>query len=150
MAQRIIHCLIPKWNPNTAPSYNSLWLTPRRQARNKQVEKTGNPILCDPNTLTENVADGFRIFTEPINADLNLIAPDHNAPINLQLTTVYTDGSCLTTDQGHTQAGSGVWFGVDDPRNKAYRVPGHQQTNQIVECMPDYRQLRMPPLIYPC
>jgi ribonuclease HI len=83
--------------------------------------------------LTENVIDDFRIFTEPINGDTNLAAPDPNAPTTHQPIAVYTDGSCSKTEQGQIQAGSGVWFGVDDPRNKAYRVPGHLQTNQIAE-----------------
>jgi hypothetical protein len=116
------------------------------------VERTGDPILCDPNTLTENVTDGFRIFAEPINANLNPMAPDHNVPITHKLTTVYTDGSCFTTDQGHTQAGSGVWFDVDDLRNKAYRVPGpgHQQTNQIAELYAGLQVIEILLLIYPC
>jgi ribonuclease HI len=33
----------------------------------------------------------------------------------------------------NAQAGSGIWFGDNDPRNEALRVPGKMQTNQVAE-----------------
>jgi len=40
---------------------------------------------------------------------------------------IYTDGSCQTN-----RAGSGIWFGPEDPRNLSLKVPG-KQTNQRAE-----------------
>jgi ribonuclease HI len=47
--------------------------------------------------------------------------------------TVYTDGSCSQTRQTNARAGSGIWFGRDDMRNRAIRLPGMIQTNQRAE-----------------
>ena len=33
------------------------------------------------------------------------------------------------------RAGSGVWFGTDDPRNATIRVPGREQSSQIGELL---------------
>jgi hypothetical protein len=115
-----MHSLPPKWDPNSASPHNNLWLTPRRKARNQRVVTTGDPILCDPYTLTENIVDGFRIFTDVTNADCNLRTTNNNMPVDHLTTTVYTDSSCITMNQGHVQAGSGVWFGVNDPITELY------------------------------
>ncbi|KAL6300501.1 ribonuclease H-like domain-containing protein, partial [Sparassis latifolia] len=47
--------------------------------------------------------------------------------------TVYTDGSCLHNGEANAQTGIGVWFGPDDPRNRALRLPGPDQSNQAGE-----------------
>jgi ribonuclease HI len=49
---------------------------------------------------------------------------------------VYTDGSCLSNGR----AGIGVWFGHNDPRNLAERLPGHP-TNQRAEIYAAIRAL---------
>ena len=48
---------------------------------------------------------------------------------------VYTDGSCINNGDENATAGSGIWFGEGDPRNKAFRVPGPIQSNQTGELM---------------
>jgi ribonuclease HI len=48
-------------------------------------------------------------------------------------TTTYTDGSCTDNGKENAKCGGGTWFGQNDPRNKALRVPGEIQTNQIGE-----------------
>jgi ribonuclease HI len=45
--------------------------------------------------------------------------------------TVFTDGACEENGYENAQAGSGVWFGPDDPRNKAYKVPGPIQSKRV-------------------
>jgi len=54
------------------------------------------------------------------------------APPPTQL-TVYTDGSCLQNGTDNTRSGGGVWFTDDHPLNRAIRVPGHDQSNQVGE-----------------
>ena len=46
---------------------------------------------------------------------------------------IFTDGSCTNNGKENARCGGGVWFGQDDPRNKAVRVPGELQSNQIGE-----------------
>ena len=47
--------------------------------------------------------------------------------------TIYTDGACLNNGKKNARCGSGVWFGNEDPRNKAVRIPGEDQSNQVAE-----------------
>lgn len=46
---------------------------------------------------------------------------------------VYTDGSSRGNGQQGCQAGVGVFFGVNDPRNVSERLAGEPQTNQRAE-----------------
>jgi ribonuclease HI/exonuclease III len=133
MAQIIMQTLQPKWNPNNNTPPNHLNLTPRRKARNKQAETTGEPILFDPNNSVDQIEEGFRIFTKNEDENQDQENRANNRPEGNQSITIYTDGSCTNTGQNNAQAGSGNWYGVNDPRNKAYRVPGLQQTNQTAE-----------------
>jgi ribonuclease HI len=45
------------------------------------------------------------------------------------------DGACLKNRKEDTKCGSGIQFGPDDPRNRAIRVPGKDQSNQVGELM---------------
>jgi ribonuclease HI len=132
MAKRIMATLPAKWNPNHPTPHNVLYLTPRRRARNKSTESNNDPILFDPNIEVDNPADCIRIFA---NNPLQNADPPHrdDSHVGNTMTTVYTDGSCSQTRQTNARAGSGIWFGRDDTRNRALRVPGKIQTNQRAE-----------------
>ena len=47
---------------------------------------------------------------------------------------IYTDGSARGNGKVGSQAGLGVFFGVNDPRNLSERLQG-EQTNQRAEIM---------------
>ncbi|KAF9436356.1 hypothetical protein BGZ76_004216 [Entomortierella beljakovae] len=53
----------------------------------------------------------------------------------------YTDGSALSNGKASSQAGLGVFFGVNDPRNVSERLEGEPQTNQRAELMAALRAL---------
>ncbi|KAF4973041.1 hypothetical protein FSARC_539 [Fusarium sarcochroum] len=59
---------------------------------------------------------------------------------------VYTDGSSLGNGQAGSRAGLGVFFGIDDKRNLAERLPGEPQTNQRAELLAMLRALEIVPL----
>jgi len=44
--------------------------------------------------------------------------------------TVFTDGSCLTDNLNNKRAGAGVFWGTNDSRNAALRVPGMPTNNR--------------------
>lgn len=46
---------------------------------------------------------------------------------------VYTDGACTNNGKANARCGSGVWIAPDHHGNKAIRVPGDKQSNQIGE-----------------
>ncbi|KAF9303226.1 hypothetical protein BGZ74_004136 [Mortierella antarctica] len=56
---------------------------------------------------------------------------------------VYTDGSSRGNGQQGCQAGLGVFFGVNDPRNVSERLAGEPQTNQRAELTAALRALEV-------
>ena len=48
-----------------------------------------------------------------------------------ELIKVYTDRACFYNGKANTRCGAGVWFGLEDHRNQALRVPGKIQSNQV-------------------
>ncbi|KAI0342569.1 ribonuclease H-like protein [Trametopsis cervina] len=92
-------------------------------------------MLFDPSVTTKGaLAEGFRIFTNPAVASCE---PAHRQPrgatVEDEATALYTDGSCHHNGDADARAGSGVWYGLDDERNIAKRVPGAAQSNQTGE-----------------
>jgi ribonuclease HI len=132
MAKKLIEQLHPKWNPHLFPPQDNLSLTPRRKRKNKQAHKTGDPITFDPNITSGNLQEGIRVFS---SEETNTLPAFRTLQQRLQpeVTTVYTDGSCRNNGEETAQAGSGIWYGENDPRNKALRVPGQMQSNQAGE-----------------
>ncbi len=55
---------------------------------------------------------------------------------------VFCDGACPNNGAGATVAGAGVWFGENDPRNLAEKVPG-QPTNNRAEMWAAIRALEV-------
>ena len=53
--------------------------------------------------------------------------------MNREITTAYTDGACLENGTANVAAGSGVWYGMNDPRNICARVTQATQSNQTSE-----------------
>ena len=52
--------------------------------------------------------------------------------IEIGIVEVYVDGACTRNGKQGARAGSGVYFGSEDPRNSSFKVPG-KQTNQRAE-----------------
>ncbi|KZP28250.1 RnaseH-domain-containing protein [Athelia psychrophila] len=77
-----------------------------------------------------------RVFTEPDAKCADPAYRKHRGNIPLDpKTTVYTDGSCLNGGTQEARTGSGIWFGPEDPKNTAIRVPGSNQSNQVGEAV---------------
>lgn len=72
--------------------------------------------------------------------------PQSTAKSSTEPVKVWTDGSSLGNGKLGAQAGLGVFFGVNDPRNVSERVPGPRQTNQRGELMAIQRALEIVPL----
>ncbi|KAF9202309.1 hypothetical protein BGZ49_007515, partial [Haplosporangium sp. Z 27] len=56
---------------------------------------------------------------------------------------IHTDGSALSNGKAGSQAGLGVFFGVNDPRNLSERLDGEPQTNQRAELMAVIRAIEV-------
>lgn len=78
------------------------------------LDLTGNmPQVFNKDLVTRNnLHEGFCIFAEP--QDISNVPPMLTNDESGEQITVYTNGSCISNGGEDTQAGSGVWFGVDD------------------------------------
>ncbi|OJT05923.1 LINE-1 reverse transcriptase -like protein [Trametes pubescens] len=134
-AERLIERLKPKWNPSQNEGGDGLSLTRRRKRANVSARADDQRIVFDPSMAQDvPVAEVFRVFTDEtcMSASAAVRLP---RPFGVQCeeVEVYTDGSCLNNGEASAAAGSGVWFGLNDPRNEGVRVPHDAQSNQVAE-----------------
>ena len=131
-AKKLLNTIAAKWRPH---GRNDQRLdTPQNSTNVDENQNSATTV----NTTREptNLRESIRIFTEREDP------PDTTAPqmtedetqVNEEL-IVYTDGSCINNGSEEAKAGSGIWYGPNDPRNTAIRVPGKKQSNQIGELL---------------
>jgi len=93
-------------------------------------------ILFNPTITTKNnLAKCFRIFIDPTKIS-NKPAKRYQDPgtnARHPLIEVFTDGACYHNGKLNTRSGSRVWYGPNNKRNLAIRVPGNSQSNQVGE-----------------
>ena len=122
-ARQLLNTLLQKWDPRMADEQ-----APRNEAHHEGWQ-TFNKQLA----TVDNVQDIFRVFTED-NAMPDEPAQGEMPNIPQGITRVATDGSCLAAWTTNVSAGARVFYGVNDARNMAVRVPRTWvQTNQTGE-----------------
>ncbi|KAI0677754.1 hypothetical protein C8Q78DRAFT_961890, partial [Trametes maxima] len=134
-ARKALDNVTKKWNPGREGNKDGLSLTPRRKEKNAKARQEEGRITFDPSVAVSGpIANAFRVFVR--NDDKTSKAAlrgvrHHEIPE--EETEVYTDGSCDANGDAEAAAGCGVWFGNNDPRNMAVRLPHPDQTNQAAE-----------------
>ena len=127
----------PKLNPlHIGNRPDNLSLTKRRKEQNQTAKKENGSITFDPSITTkDDLSECFRVFTDPQRKTRHPAQrlQNNRADQRHNEIQVYTDGSCMNNGKENARSGGGIWFGQDDPRNKAIRVPGKEQSNQIGE-----------------
>ncbi|KAF9572475.1 hypothetical protein EC968_009861 [Mortierella alpina] len=99
------------------------------QASGTQSTATSTQVGSASGTSGSNIRlGGLRVSSSASSSDTMII---------------YTDGSSLGNGKMGSQAGLGVFFGVNDPRNVSERLGGEPQTNQRAELMAVYRALQV-------
>ncbi len=135
-AQKLSQNLDPIWQDLPDENSDGLTLTNARLRKNAEAGRDGGRIEFNP-TITNDGAtsDIFRVFVDKSLEHRRVPARRPPRPFQLagEAMEVYTDGSCDMNGCSNASAGSGVWFGKDDARNMALRVPGALQTNQTAE-----------------
>ncbi|EIM86442.1 uncharacterized protein STEHIDRAFT_57307, partial [Stereum hirsutum FP-91666 SS1] len=136
-AKIILAHILPKWHPQTQGNDDTLDLSKEDVEANETARANKQPVTFNPDVHCQgNLSQGVRVFGDP-NAKINY--PPFRQRGNLDEQdeiTVYTDGSCLNNGDDNARAGSGIWFGPDDERNKSLRVPSAMpQTNQTGEVL---------------
>lgn len=150
-ARRILEHILPKWHPASAENTDNLSLSTEEIERNVEARANGERITFNPETTCRGpLSQGIRVFGEP-SAKMNYPPFRQRGDINnAQDVTIYTDGSCIHNGDANAQAGSGIWFGQDDERNKSIRVPETMpQTNQTGEVLAIWYAASTTPLSAP-
>ena len=131
-----IYQIEPKLNPLSPNHHGNFSLTPSQKAANVLAKANNDNILFDPFiTCKNNLAKCFRIFTDPKRISNLSAARNYTRRFNMRYRNinVYTDGACYNNGKLNACCGSGIWLAPNDPHNKAFRVPGPNQSNQIGE-----------------
>ena len=144
--KNLIEALTPKWRPESQREHVQRVsripaITRENPSEGITVDTTGDPT---------DLRDSIRIFTSREN--LLDTAPTNIATGEGQThpeQVIYTDGSCNNGGTDEARAGSGVWYGNQDPRNVAIRVPGKKQTNQIGELLAILHAIKSTPVNQP-
>lgn len=161
--------ITPKLNPLRPPNQDDLTKTrPRRThtqvPSNNSTESTAateedeeaQGILFNPSvTEKKNLTECVRIFTDPTkikNTPATRPPPHRGIPPEDEEIIVYTDGSCTNNGKLDARCGSGIWLEEGSQHNKALRIPGVDQSNQVgeiaavvaaLEKIPNYTPLRI-------
>ena len=148
-----LHKIYPKLNPlRLGDPHDNLSLTRHRKALNKLAHAERGEILFDPSiTCKDSLAECFRVFTDPKR--LSSIPAQHyytqGVRLRARTITVYTDGACFNNGKYDARCGSGVYFGPNDDRNSAFRLPGDLQSNQAAEIIAIYKAASAVPKWFP-
>lgn len=128
--------IVPKYNPLAIEVHDTLSLTPNRKARNSNDREEGSGILFDPTiTCKGGIDECFRVFTDPerLSGLPACRRPQRGAYLEHVEMRVYTDGACMNNGKRNATCGSGIWIEGAHALNKALKVPGEKQSNQVGE-----------------
>ncbi|KAF9783392.1 hypothetical protein BJ322DRAFT_1008493, partial [Thelephora terrestris] len=126
----LISKIAPKWNPsrqtNTTPAQ-----TPSEEP---QPQEHQNEATFDKGNETSELKNAIKIFGGTYEGSHEETTPTPQTDLNrAEKTTVYTDGACNNNGNENAEAGSGIWYGPNDPQNLSVRVPLKNQSNQSGE-----------------
>lgn len=148
----LLQLLRSKWDPlNTNDNHDGLTLTIRRRTANENPNTPAQAFTFDPTVLLDGgLTAAFRTFTdpkatcrEPALRRLGIVVPQETV-------RAYTDGSCIHNGTDDATAGSGIFYGQDDQRNKAIKVPRNlPQTNNTGELIAALQLVRNTPNFAP-
>ncbi|KAJ7140527.1 ribonuclease H-like protein [Mycena crocata] len=129
----MVESLEPKWNPLRKQPEDY-------EEEDRVASNTGNEegvVVFDPKVTQEELADTFRIFAENDEVTSTIPPRTQMAPEpDEETVVVYTDGSALENGSDNVKAGSGIYYGKDDGRNMAIRVPDSlKPSNQTGEVL---------------
>ncbi|KAF8260785.1 hypothetical protein EI94DRAFT_1451418, partial [Lactarius quietus] len=155
-AQRHIEKLVPKLNPRAQMHQDNLSLTRRRLKNNKVAREENKEITFNPSvTEKTSITNCFRAFVDPektSNVPTERQQPVRGVIIPKEQMTIYTDGSCIScmhNGKANAKAGAGVWFTKEDEQNKALKIPGSAQMNQVGELVAVIAALKNFPMYAP-
>ncbi|KAJ7152401.1 hypothetical protein C8R46DRAFT_1357467 [Mycena filopes] len=102
-----------------------------------RIDIADKEAMFDPKITTKgNLGDAFRIFTEKLKSGPTPPDTRIEPEADEDRIIVYTDGSATNNGKANARAGAGAYYGPDDVRNLAIRVPEEQlPSNQTAEIL---------------
>ncbi|KAI0073286.1 ribonuclease H-like protein [Panus rudis PR-1116 ss-1] len=140
-AKKLLQRLHNIWKLGIDPPKDALTLTHRwRQMNAKAFEEEleeGKEIIFDPSVTAQDIyEDDIRVFGKTHDRQLGLaFRVRSGVNVALESVSIYTDGSCNQNGFEEATCGSGLWYGPNNERNQAIRVPEPRQSNQAGEIM---------------
>ncbi|KAI0650458.1 hypothetical protein C8Q79DRAFT_902247, partial [Trametes meyenii] len=133
-AERAVSKLCRTWNPKRRGNNDGLTLTKNREEANAVARTECGRVIFDPTmTTTLPVGNVFRAFVRPGEDCGVALRPAKGRQVEQEEVEIHTDGACVSNGMANARAGSGLWYGPDDPRNMSVRVPMDRPTNQVAE-----------------
>ena len=128
LAASLLNKILPNWDPR-----NGGGSTPEGHPP-ISFELEEDEIIVSKALPTTNLKDAIVIFNDapPTNVPTQQ-TPTDDATHTPETTTIFTDGACINNGRKNAAAGSGIWYGDDDPRNTSARVTHANQSNQTGE-----------------
>jgi len=121
----LISKISPKWDPRNAPNPNA--------PPQSNLTLEDDEILINKTPSPTDLKGAITIFNPAQTTTDPIIRED--ATGTHESITVYTDGACINNGSEDAAAGSGTWYGANDPRNLSTRVAHEKQSNQTGELM---------------
>ncbi|KAJ6554793.1 hypothetical protein B0H19DRAFT_948378, partial [Mycena capillaripes] len=133
-ARTMLMTLDPKWNP-LFPHPEDYETENTRINEADARENTGeNSLTFDTKITQDTLTDTFRIFTEQFQGSTSPPYTKMEPEPDEEPIAVYTDGSATDNGRDNPQAGSGIFFGAGDNRNRAIKIPeALDPSNQVGE-----------------
>ncbi|KAI0664064.1 hypothetical protein C8Q70DRAFT_898377, partial [Cubamyces menziesii] len=136
-AAKMLESIRPKWNPARKAVGDNLSVTRSGRERNRVALVDNERVVFNPSVSQDApLAMVFRVFRRNTGQAKAAVRPPKPYQVEeeeIEVYNLYTDGSCTRNGKEDARAGSGMWIGANDPRNRAARVPHNNQTNQTGE-----------------
>ena len=124
MTIALMNKIIPRWDLRLPDNVANN----QENEQNRTQEQEG--ILVNTDNSTSKLKKAITIFGKP-HLDHTMPTPPHPDTQNdaSRMMDIYTDSACMNNSHANAQAGAGVWYRTNDPRNISTRVPLTTQSN---------------------
>jgi len=134
-AKKLLESLHPKWKPLEQESLDRLQLSEEQVLENQNSWDKGEDIIFDPSIVsTSEFTNEFRVFVD--HKKVKQLPAEREQEVNEPQGEVTVLIHAIQENRGYEEAKSAytVWFGEDDPRNRAARTQGRTTTRETGEC----------------